>query len=65
MAVGKWADGLDVAVPRQRHTAESNQPDTDMDTVPASATCRFVGEGRANVVFTLTGIDDCPTFRGM
>lgn len=36
----------------------------DIETVPASATCTFVGEGRANLVFTLTGVDGHPTFRG-
>ena len=37
----------------------------DMETVPASATGKFVGEGRANLVFTLTGVDGHPTFEGM
>ncbi|KAF3770526.1 hypothetical protein M406DRAFT_66926 [Cryphonectria parasitica EP155] len=35
-----------------------------MDTIPAPAVCRFVGEGRANVVFSLTGVDDHPNLRG-
>lgn len=36
----------------------------DIENVPASATCTFVGEGRANLVFTLTGVDGHPSFQG-
>lgn len=36
----------------------------DIPSVPASATCKFVGEGRANLVFTLTGVDGHPSFQG-
>lgn len=36
----------------------------DIETVPASATCKFVGEGRANLVFSLTDVDGHPSFKG-
>lgn len=37
----------------------------DMETVPDEALVNFVGEGRANVVFELTGVDDHTNLRGM
>lgn len=37
----------------------------NIESVPASATCTFVGEGRANLVFTLTGVDGHPSFQGI
>lgn len=37
----------------------------NIESVPASATCTFVGEGRANLVFTLTGVDGHSSFQGI
>lgn len=65
MAVGMGAQSLD----GNQRTKERHLPAMadlrDMESVPASATCRFVGEGRANLVFTLTGVDGHPSFKGM
>lgn len=38
--------------------------DDMMETVPEAINCTFVGEGRANVVFTLTNIDGHSVFQG-
>lgn len=35
-----------------------------LESIPASATCKFVGEGRANLVFTLADVDNHPNLRG-
>ncbi|KKY35491.1 putative inositol pentakisphosphate 2-kinase-like protein [Diaporthe ampelina] len=35
-----------------------------METVPSSAICTFVGEGAANVVFELAGVEDYPDLNG-
>ncbi|KAJ4391855.1 Inositol-pentakisphosphate 2-kinase [Gnomoniopsis smithogilvyi] len=35
-----------------------------LEIIPASATCKFVGEGRANLVFTLADVDNHPNLRG-
>lgn len=37
----------------------------DMETVPESASVKFVGEGRANAVFELTGVEGLTGLRGM
>lgn len=68
MAVGKGAQVQDLE--RNQRTAEEpkyaamEEPD-DIEAVPASATCTFVGEGRANLVFTLTGVDGHSSFQGL
>lgn len=38
---------------------------SDMEAVPESASVNFVGEGRANVVFELTGVEGHPGLKGM
>lgn len=35
-----------------------------LEIIPASATCKFVGEGRANLVFTLADVDNHPNLKG-
>lgn len=35
-----------------------------LEIIPASAICNFVGEGRANLVFTLANVDNYPNLRG-
>ncbi|KAJ4418841.1 Inositol-pentakisphosphate 2-kinase [Gnomoniopsis sp. IMI 355080] len=35
-----------------------------LEIIPTSATCKFVGEGRANLVFTLADVDNYPNLRG-
>lgn len=35
-----------------------------LEIIPASAICKFVGEGRANLVFTLADVDNHPNLRG-
>ncbi|ROV88260.1 hypothetical protein VSDG_09027 [Cytospora chrysosperma] len=62
MALGKRIQGFEE---RQR-TGGTNMRGVsdDMDTVPDSASVRFVGEGRANVVFELTGVEGHTGLRG-
>lgn len=64
-----WIDGQQtVASGLNRGAGETNPMDDMMDdsmeTVPATANCTFVGEGRANVVFTLTDVEGRPAFQG-
>lgn len=35
-----------------------------LECIPSTATCKFVGEGRANLVFTLADVDNHPNLRG-
>ncbi|KAG8166134.1 hypothetical protein KVR01_004686 [Diaporthe batatas] len=50
----------------QRTATPNNTPKTgiEMETIPPSAVCTFVGEGAANVVFELSGVEDHPGLHG-
>lgn len=63
MALGKRIQGSEE---RQRTGGTNTRGvSDDMDTVPDSASVNFVGEGRANVVFELTGVEGHPGLKGM
>lgn len=50
---------------RQRTVRLHTRGANDMEAVPDSASVKFVGEGRANVVFELTGVEGHTGLRGM
>lgn len=52
--------------PLARNDTPNNTPKTgiNMETIPSSAVCTFVGEGAANVVFELSGVEDHPGLNG-
>lgn len=60
--MGKWVQQPD----DQRNDTPNNTPKTgiNMETIPSSAVCTFVGEGAANVVFELSGVEDHPGLNG-
>lgn len=62
MALGKWTQHPDN---QRTDAATTHRTDTNnMETVPPSAVCTFVGEGAANVVFELSGVEDHPDLNG-
>ncbi|ROW12528.1 hypothetical protein VMCG_00736 [Cytospora schulzeri] len=61
MALGKRIQDSEE---RQRTGGTNTRGASDMDTVPDSAIVKFVGEGRANVVFELTGVEGYTGLRG-
>lgn len=61
MALGKWIQHPDI---QRTDAATTHRTDTNMETVPSSAVCTFVGEGAANVVFELSGVEDHPELNG-
>lgn len=50
---------------RQRAEETNTNEPSDMETVPDSASFNFVGEGRANVVFELTGVETHKSLKGI
>lgn len=62
MALGKRTQ---VSEDRHRTQGMDTREAGVMEAVPESAVANFVGEGRANVVFELTGVDDHTGLRGM
>lgn len=62
MALGKWIQHPDNY--QRTDAANTHRTNTKMETVPTSAVCTFVGEGAANVVFELSGVEDHPDLNG-
>lgn len=50
----------------QRNDTPDNTPKTgiDMEAIPSTAVCTYVGEGAANVVFELSNVEDHPRLAG-
>lgn len=59
--MGKWIQHPDN---QRTDAATTHKTDSNMETVPSSAVCTFVGEGAANVVFELSGVEDHPDLNG-
>lgn len=60
--MGKW-----IQHPDDQRTDAANHfriGSSNMETIPPSAVCTFVGEGAANVVFELSGVEDHPDLNG-
>lgn len=62
MALGKR---IQASEERQRTGGMNTRGADNMETVPDSANVKFVGEGRANVVFELTGVENHTGLRGI
>lgn len=59
--MGKWIQHPDH---QPTDAATTHKTNSNMETVPSSAVCTFVGEGAANVVFELSGVEDHPDLNG-